>query len=518
MPSRPGRSRRTRGQLVGTLAYMSPEQVLADPLELDTRSDVYAMGVILFELLAGRLPYAIGSRVHEAVQTIRDEDPARLSSVSRTYRGDIETIVAKALEKDKARRYASAAALAEDVRRYLSDQPIVARTASATYQLEKFARRHKALVGGVTAVFVALAGGIVVSTWQARRATVAQRLAVAAEDRVVQERDDATRERNGAVAAREQAQRERNQAIAERQRADSEAATAKAVSDFLRHDLLAQASVRAQASPLTTPDPDLKVRTALDRAAARIGDSFREQPLVEASIRQTIGSAYLDLGLYSQAREQLQRALELRQALAGANDLSTTELRGNLASLYTQEGKYREAETFYNATLEELRRVHGEEHADVLAAMSELAQLYQFQGRYKRAAALVEKVLVTDRRVLGPEHPNTLSTMMLLADTETLDGNDAKAESLYRKAFEVRRRVLGVEHPDTLAALASLAMSISIQERIAEAEPLFLEAMTAERRVLGAEHPATLATTNDLALMYRATAFPKKQNRSTSRC
>jgi non-specific serine/threonine protein kinase/serine/threonine-protein kinase len=135
------------GRLVGTLAYMSPEQVLADPLELDTRSDVYALGVILYELLAGRLPYTVGRSLPEAVQTIRQEDPARLSSISRHYRGDIETIVAKALEKDKVRRYASAAGLAGDIQRYLADEPIVARPPSATYQLQKFARRHKAVEG-----------------------------------------------------------------------------------------------------------------------------------------------------------------------------------------------------------------------------------------------------------------------------------------------------------------------------------------------------------------------------------
>ena len=146
------------GQLVGTLAYMSPEQVLGDPLELDTRSDVYALGVILYELLAGRLPYQISQKVHEAVQTIRGVDPARLSSISRVYRGDVETIVAKALEKDKARRYASAADLAADIRRYLQDEPIVARPASTTYQIRKFARRHKALVSGIVAVFVVLYG------------------------------------------------------------------------------------------------------------------------------------------------------------------------------------------------------------------------------------------------------------------------------------------------------------------------------------------------------------------------
>jgi tetratricopeptide (TPR) repeat protein/predicted Ser/Thr protein kinase/TolB-like protein len=154
------------GQLIGTLAYMSPEQVLADPLQLDTRSDVYALGVILYELLAGDLPYNIGnSTIHDAVRTIRDTDPAPLSSFQRIYRGDIETIVAKALEKDKKRRYASAADLAEDIRRHLANQPILARPPSASYQLQKFYGRHKAGVIGTAAALV-LAASSAVITWR----------------------------------------------------------------------------------------------------------------------------------------------------------------------------------------------------------------------------------------------------------------------------------------------------------------------------------------------------------------
>ena len=136
------------GQLVGTLNYMSPEQVLADPLDIDTRSDVYALGVILYELLSGRLPYQISKRLHEAMQTIREEDPSRLSMIDRRYRGDIETIAAKALEKDKTRRYSSAAELAADITHYLKDEPIVAQPPTTGYQLRKFARRHTAVVAG----------------------------------------------------------------------------------------------------------------------------------------------------------------------------------------------------------------------------------------------------------------------------------------------------------------------------------------------------------------------------------
>src|SRR5262249_25257176 len=133
----------SRGELVGTLTYMSPEQVTADPLELDARSDVYTLGVVLYELLAGRLPYDAGRRVHEAVRVIREQDPAPLRSISRMYRGDLETIVGKTLEKQKNSRYASAADLASDIRRYLANEPILARRHSATYQLRKLATRHK---------------------------------------------------------------------------------------------------------------------------------------------------------------------------------------------------------------------------------------------------------------------------------------------------------------------------------------------------------------------------------------
>ena len=252
------------GQLVGTLAYMSPEQV-TDPLELDARSDVYALGIILFEVLAGRLPYNV-SGLHDAVQTIREQDPERLSSINRSYRGDVETIVAKALEKDKARRYSSAAELATDIQRHLMDEPILARGPSTAYQLQKFARRHKALALAVGAVFVVLIAGIVVSTREAARA-------------------------------------------------NAQSATARAISEFLQNDLLAQAGAANQ-TPNTKPDPDLKVRTALDRAADRIAGRFDRQPQVEAALRNTVGVTYLDLGLYPEARRELEQALDL---LAGAS-------------------------------------------------------------------------------------------------------------------------------------------------------------------------------------------------------
>jgi hypothetical protein len=268
------------GELVGTLAYMSPEQVLADPMELDTRSDVYALGVNLYELLAGRLPYVISKKLHEAVKTIREEDPTRLSSVSRAYRGDIETIVAKALEKDKARRYASAADLAADIRRYLNHVPIAARPASTTYQVRKFVRRHKAFVFGLAAVFSVLLAGIVVSGHETVRAKRAEQDAVKERDRALNAQRSASRERARAEAeAREalsakalaeqrawEAQRERTRA--EREAVAAQVAQANAERRLDQVQKLARGAIDTYKSTSQSSLPEA--------AAARIAENARD--------------------------------------------------------------------------------------------------------------------------------------------------------------------------------------------------------------------------------------------------
>ena len=505
------------GQLIGTLAYMSPEQVLADPLELDIRSDVYALGVVAFELLSGQLPYTVNRKLHEAVQTIRDEEPTRLSSLNRVYRGDIETIVAKALEKDKTRRYASAADLAADIWRYIDDEPIVARPASTAYQLQKLARKHKALVAGVASVFIVLIAGIVASTWQASRAMRAERSAVLQRDRAVTaeetarlERDraaaaglTAAMERDRALSAEQAATRDRNRAMAEQRRADAEAANAKAISEFLQGDLLAQAAVSAQARPDTKADPDLKVRTALDRAAVRIENKFDRQPLVEASIRQTIGDTYKALGLYPEAERQLARALVLQTGLLAAEHPDRLRTMNNLGEVYWNQGKYDQAKPLFTAALDTRRRVLGEAHQDTLATMNNMAALYWSQGQYEQAEPLFTKALEVMRRVLGDEHPDTLGAMNNLALLYRTQGKYARAEPLYTAALDTRTRVLGAEHPDTLSTANNLAALYWIEGKVGQAEPLFTKTLEGMRRALGEEHPETLRSMSNLATVYQ---------------
>jgi serine/threonine protein kinase/tetratricopeptide (TPR) repeat protein len=491
------------GQLLGTLAYMSPEQVTADPLALDTRSDVYALGVILYELLAGRLPYEVSRHVYEVVRTIQQVDPKPLSSINRAYRGDIETIAAKALEKDKTRRYGSAAELVADIRRYLEDRPIAAKPASTSYQLRKFARRNKMLVTGTFVVFLTLIVGVVVSTWQAVRARRAE------------------------------------------VRAQAETATAQAVVDFLQNDLLAQASANKQAGPKTKPDPDLKVRTVLDRAAERIEGKFAKQPEVEAEIRQTIGQTYNDLGLYPEARKQLEQALTLRRRVLGPDNPKTIETMLSLGLTALLQDKYAEAEEIDNRALEisrrvlgpenpvtlkctsavvnlylaqhkaaqtealakqalEIsRRVLGPEHPDTLYAAGNLAASYAGQGKYAQDAALLAPVLEISRRVQGPEHPETLYYMRCVSYAYVMQGKEAQADEMDQQLLQILRRDLGPEHPDTLTAMYNVTAGDLREGKNAEAEELASDALEIKRRIFGPEDRRTLNSMRQLAKAYQ---------------
>ena len=479
------------GQLLGTLPYMSPEQVAADPMAIDTRTDVYALGVILYELLSNKLPYTLSQHLPEAVQTIQQVDPTPLSSVSRAYRGDIETIVGKALEKDKARRYGSASDLAADIRRYLGDQPITARPPSTTYQLRKFARRNRAVVIGVAAVFVVLITGVVASTWEAVKA------------------------RRAAAQARQQS------------------AIAQAVNDFLQNDLLGQASAYKQSKP----DPDIKVRTVLDRAAQRIEGKFDKQPEVEAAIRNTIGTTYTDLGLYPEAAKQLEAALDLRRRVLGREHPETLRSMNDLALVYMYEGsRYPQAEALAGQTLEIRRRVLGPEHPETLLSMSKLAIVYATEGKYAQADALFSQVWEIERRALGPKHPETLRSMSNLAavyaiegkyaqaeallgqllenEPERLDsteilahvyedeGKYAQAEALLGRALEIGRRVLGAEHPYIFNCLSDLASVYQREGKYDLAGKYAAQALAGRRHALGPQHPDTMVSEADLALAY----------------
>jgi len=432
------------GQLIGTLQYMSPEQCEADPHNIDTRSDVYALGVVLYELLCERLPYDLTHvAMYEATRIIREQKPMRLTIVDRTLRGDVETIALKALEKQRERRYESASALASDIRHYLKSEPITARPPSMAYQARIFARNNKALVAGVLMVLVTLTAGIIGTT-------------------------------AGMIRAR-----------------DAEA-RATAIADFLVNDMM------TSVTPEFAQGRKITVEEVVDKAVARLDSAFSNQPDLEASIRGTMGRIYRSLGLYDAAQKQL-RAAEATQARdLGDSHEVTLRTRSELVEVLQRRGEYAAAEDLGQRTLEAQRHLLGDRHPDVIATICHLASVCFSQGEYLEAEALFREALALQREVLGTDHPNTAATMYGLADVLVRLKEWKEAEALYRESLAVRRRVLGDRHPDTLMSMGRLAVVLKRAGRLDEAEAMYGETLDLQRRVLGEEHPVTLHTMVDL--------------------
>jgi len=458
----------TMGQLVGTIAYMSPEQVTGNQRELDTRSDVYALGVIGYELLTGRLPVDVSDKtIPQATRAIVEQEPASLKSANRVVRGDIDTIIKKALEKDKNRRYQSASDLAADIRRYLSDQPISARPATAAYQLRKFARRNKPLVIAALLAVAALLIGIVGTASQAIRAT---------------------RERNHAVKAEQLAE----QGLV---RIQAEAAKVRVINRFFNNML-------ASADP-GKDGRDVRVVDVLKRAAGNIEGQLADQPEIEAALRDTIGSVYHGLGLSADAEPHLRLALETHLRLLGDEDPQALTTMTNLANVLIALGRWSEAETLITRTLAVRRRDLGPEDSQTLDSINNLADVLQKQGKITEAETLWREALAIQRRVLAPSNPALPITMNNLAQLLKQIRRPAEAEPLLREALGLHIANHGDEHPHTLIAMNNLVMTLKAQGKYVEAEELIRRVITVRRRTLG-NHPALFTAINNLARLLRA--------------
>lgn len=369
------------GQLVGTVQYMSPEQCDADPSDIDTRSDIYALGMVLYEMLCGSLPYDVSTvSICEAARLIREADPEKLRLQDPSLRGEVDTIVFKALAKDRDRRYQSAYGLAQDIRRYLAGEAIAARPPSFAYQVRVFARRNKTLIGAVAAVFVVLVAGIVVSS-----------------------------------SMYGSAQRERL-------RAQAESVKALRTLDFLQHMLWT-------ADP-NKEGPEVRLVDLLNRYSA-ILPVLEDEPEVEAAVRTTLGLGYQEMGLLDEAEPHLTRALALREELLGAEFPDTLSSMYHLAGLYHDQRQLDKVEPLTLRAYELRQQVLGEAHPDTLDSMSELAWLRQDQGRYAEAEQLKRQVVKMRRDLFGADDPGTQDAVADLAHTLVVQGNLDEAGRLF---------------------------------------------------------------------------------------
>ncbi len=428
------------GAFVGSPPWASPEQAEGNLSSIDTRTDVYSLGVILYQTLTGKLPYDVTGSMREVLDRIQKAEPRRPSAIRKGVNDEVDTIALKCLAKERERRYQTAGELARDVRRYLAGDPIEAKRDSVRYVLLKQLRRFK-LAAAIAAVFVlVVTSGFVTSLTLWRRAEHAQ-LNEARQRRV-----------------------------------------AEAVSRFLQEML-------SSAKPDKLLGPDVTVRTALDEATKKVEQgSFEDEPETEAAVRATIGTTYCALGLYEPAEAQLRVALETRERLYGKERIEVAPSLDDLARVMVQKRDFATAESLYRRALLIRQGVLGEDHPDVAATLSSVAYMTHWQGGHRTAEPLLRQTLTSLRGHYGNDHVTVARCLNYLGVVLLDKGEYDEAESLLREALAIQRRLLGERHPDVNTSRRNLALVLQSKGNYDEAERELREALSQNVTVLPPEH------------------------------
>jgi len=501
------------GAIVGTPAYMSPEQVSPGNIDVDTRADVYALGVILYELLVGVPPLDARqfqrAAVLEMLRMVREVDPprpsTRLSSADnlpniaasraiepaelmRWVRGDIDWIVMKALEKERDRRYDSPNDFAADIQRFLTHQPVIARPPSRSYRVRKFLRRHRGPVIAASLLLAALLAGFAGTTWGMLEARKQQQLAVDAAQR---ESERAEGERLAKLEAEKSANAERAaNKLTQKRLTQIERGSEIITSIFNDLDIR---KVRVENEPLEAVLANRLVTAGKQLDEDNVGD-----PLVVASLQHKLGNSLLSLGFPDEAIPLFEKARAIRSKELGDENRDTLGSMVNLGEAYDMTGQSSLALPLKQEAFENLKRLNGTDHPDTLMAHSNLAVGLSRAGQSKRALPMFEEVLEARMRVLGPDHFDTLSSMVNLAHEYRESGDLKRALDMEKETHERMKATLGENHHDTLLALVNLSTGYRSSGNLQRAMPLMEEAYSKTRTGLGKDHPTTLIAMNNL--------------------
>jgi len=496
------------GQFVGSLPWASPEQAEARTEDIDLRTDVYSLGVVLYQLLTGDFPYAVSASLGETAHNIVHREARHPRTLNRKLDDDVCTIVLKALRKERDQRYQTAGALGSDIERYLAGAPIEARRDSMTYVLRKHLVRHKLAAGMVLVFLLTLAGGLVTSLSFWRQA----------------------------VAARNAEAEQHRKAVARAERAAAEAAKAQAVRDFLTEML-------ETASPDHAQQPDVTVREAVDAAALRLADgALAGQPETRAEIQRVIGTTYAALGQYPEAIEHLQAAHQHNLDRGRADTEEALMCAFRLADAQRSRGDLEAAETLFNETLARARTHHGAGHrsvavglnglADVLrdadrldearqtnqealailktlpdakpdeiaTALNDLALVLHQQGRFDDALAMLTEALTLAREAHGPRHRSVAVALNNRASVYGDLGRFDDALADQTEALEIFRATLGARHPDVAACQSAIGVILLKRRDFAAAKSMLADALALRRESLGPDHALVAHSLNNLAM------------------